>query len=134
MYNAAAAVLLNELLKGSISLAIAFRNAVLATSDPRSGDYARLATDDDLDGRRRGVPGGGGSDLGRAKYAGAKMLREVFSGDCWKLSIPACLYVIQNNVRSRRVSACRRPRANLVPLAHSCNSSPRPTSTCRRSR
>lgn len=27
----------------------------------------------------------------------------VYSSDCWKLSIPACLYVVQNNVRDLRL-------------------------------
>ncbi|GAA5835475.1 hypothetical protein JCM9279_004552 [Rhodotorula babjevae] len=104
MYNAAAAVLLNELLKGAISLSIAFRNALLAASSSRGGDYSRVPTDDEFESRRRsgpsgGVGGGGGADLARAKFAATKMLGEVFSGDCWKLSIPACLYVIQNNLQ-----------------------------------
>ncbi|KII88411.1 hypothetical protein PLICRDRAFT_110757 [Plicaturopsis crispa FD-325 SS-3] len=55
-YSAATAVLMNELLKGSISLAIAFT-------------------------RIEPFP------------------MEVFSADCWKLSIPAILYVIQNNLQ-----------------------------------
>ncbi|GAA5911738.1 hypothetical protein JCM8208_005583 [Rhodotorula glutinis] len=100
MYNAAAAVLLNELLKGAISLSIAYRNAVLAASSTRGGDYSRIPTDDEFEGRRRiGTGGGGGIDLARAKFAATKMLGEVFSSDCWKLSIPACLYVIQNNLQ-----------------------------------
>ncbi|GAA5929360.1 hypothetical protein JCM3775_002320 [Rhodotorula graminis] len=100
MYNAAAAVLLNELLKGAISLSIAYRNAVLAASSTRGGDYSRIPTDDEFEGRRRSGPGGGGGiDLARAKFAATKMLGEVFSSDCWKLSIPACLYVIQNNLQ-----------------------------------
>jgi len=115
MYNAAAAVLLNELLKGAISLSIAFRNAVLAASSTRGGDYSRVPTDDEFESRRRSGPSGGGGavDLARAKFAATKMLGEVFSSDCWKLSIPACLYVIQNNVRpalSLPVSPSRRSR------------------------
>ncbi|BGP46178.1 hypothetical protein JCM10450v2_002018 [Rhodotorula kratochvilovae] len=97
MYSAASAVLLNELLKGAISLSIAFRNAVLAAGS-RSGDYSRLETSDDSD-RRRGGGQGEAWSIEQIKAGGSKMVSEVFSSDCWKLSIPACLYVIQNNLQ-----------------------------------
>lgn len=32
-------------------------------------------------------------------YRARRVVREVFSSDCWKLSIPAILYVIQNNLQ-----------------------------------
>ncbi|GJN88433.1 hypothetical protein Rhopal_001399-T1 [Rhodotorula paludigena] len=95
MYSAASAVLLNELLKGAISLSIAFRNSVVATARP--GDYARIPSTDD-DERKRALQGTAWSPE-TIRAGGAKMLREVFSRDCWKLSIPACLYVIQNNLQ-----------------------------------
>ncbi|GAA6061771.1 hypothetical protein JCM10212_001377 [Sporobolomyces blumeae] len=108
MYSAASAVLLNELLKGFISLSIAFRNAVHALANPQSGEYAPLPTKDELEeGRKaRELAGQGGAvsgwgvyDAGRVQVALKKMMGEVFSNDCWKLSIPACLYVIQNNLQ-----------------------------------
>ncbi|KAG1756678.1 nucleotide-sugar transporter [Suillus paluster] len=82
-YSAPTAVLLNELLKGSISLAIAFTRINRSTSDTpqlpltvsRSWHPAKV--------------------LLRIRRLG----REVFSPDCWKLSIPAILYVIQNNLQ-----------------------------------
>ncbi|KAF8511380.1 nucleotide-sugar transporter-domain-containing protein, partial [Gautieria morchelliformis] len=62
-YSAASAVFLNELLKGSISLAIA-----VSRVEPRRSPWRRVA-------------------------------RDIFSPDCWKLSIPAILYVVQNNLQ-----------------------------------
>lgn len=71
-YSAATAVLLNELLKGSISLCIAFyrigatqsRDAPTRTSIPYPSFMTRCTV----------------------------LARELFSSDCWKLSIPAILY------------------------------------------
>ena len=62
-YSAASAVLLNELLKGSISLAIA-----VSRVEPKRATFHRVA-------------------------------RDIFSPDCWKLAIPAILYVVQNNLQ-----------------------------------
>ena len=62
-YSAASAVLLNELLKGSISLAIA-----VSRVEPKRAPFRRVA-------------------------------RDIFSPDCWKLAIPAILYVVQNNLQ-----------------------------------
>ncbi|KAG8940700.1 hypothetical protein FRC04_005081 [Tulasnella sp. 424] len=106
-YSAGSAVLLNELLKGSISLFIA-----LLRTEPDTG-RTRIAT--------TGVPTAPGAEytlLAKSKRAVAaasppslvrstsrligrfrKLGREVFSPDCWKLSIPAILYVIQNNLQ-----------------------------------
>ena len=118
-------MLLNELLKGAISLSIAFRNAVAGTSNAAGRSYAKLEGGED-DHYRKGVANGNTWDLERVQAGGRKLLSEVFryvlpslrppvacmkwskadsggyshSRDCWKLSIPACLYVIQNNVRS----------------------------------
>jgi UDP-sugar transporter A1/2/3 len=69
-YSAAAAVLMNELLKGSISLAIAF--ARLDVSSPGEEISPFRPTQVLLRCRR--------------------LVKEVFSADCWKLSIPAILY------------------------------------------
>ncbi|GAA5972785.1 hypothetical protein JCM8115_006558 [Rhodotorula mucilaginosa] len=97
-YSAASAVLLNELLKGAISLSIAFRNAVAGTSNAAGRSYAKLEGGED-DHYRKGVANGNTWDLERVQAGGRKLLSEVFSRDCWKLSIPACLYVIQNNLQ-----------------------------------
>ena len=73
-YSAATAVLMNEILKGSISLVIAFtrvESGIGSSSldSPREGHCRRTA------------------------FAKVKKLgRDVFSADCWKLSIPAILY------------------------------------------
>jgi hypothetical protein len=71
-YSAATAVLMNEILKGTISLIIAFWRLDTAQTPyehPHARTYPqRFAT------RLR------------------KLSREVFSQDCWKLSIPAILY------------------------------------------
>lgn len=117
-------MLLNELLKGAISLSIAFRNAVAGTANAAGRSYAKLEGGED-DHYRKGVANGNAWDLERIQAGGRKLLSEVFryvlpslrppvacmkwskaesapyshSQDCWKLSIPACLYVIQNNVR-----------------------------------
>lgn len=86
-YSAAVAVLLNELLKGSISLAIA-----LARVDGyRHTEY-----------RPVGVYTGQPTFFHTIKLWPSRFRRlgkEVFSADCWKLSIPAILYVIQNNLQ-----------------------------------
>jgi UDP-sugar transporter A1/2/3 len=80
-YSAATAVLLNELLKGTISFCIAFTNIEsppYPTSDPKSRFPSPQST---LSSKFR------------------KISSEIFSPDCWKLSIPAILYVIQNNLQ-----------------------------------
>ncbi|KDE07009.1 hypothetical protein MVLG_02744 [Microbotryum lychnidis-dioicae p1A1 Lamole] len=111
MYSAAEAVLLNELLKGSISFSIALYNTLRFQPLPssRAGAYAPVATTDEYSF----------SDVAASKEfhqqhaptwqelcTGPKILnaaqqtgRDIFSSDCWKLSIPACLYVIQNNLQ-----------------------------------
>ncbi|GAA5872524.1 hypothetical protein JCM3774_006843 [Rhodotorula dairenensis] len=97
-YSAASAVLLNELLKGAISLSIAFRNAVTGTATAAGRNYAKMEGGED-DYYRRSDAGGDAWDRERVQAGGKKLLGEVFSRDCWKLSIPACLYVVQNNLQ-----------------------------------
>ncbi|KAH0830752.1 nucleotide-sugar transporter [Lanmaoa asiatica] len=82
-YSAPAAVLLNELLKGSISLAIAFIQI-----DPYTSDTPQL-----------GLTTGRFWNPSKVLLRMRRLGREVFSPDCWKLSIPAILYVIQNNLQ-----------------------------------
>ncbi|KAJ7172393.1 nucleotide-sugar transporter-domain-containing protein [Mycena filopes] len=71
-YSPATAVLMNEVVKGSISLIIAFWRIEIPSPDI-SGHFG----------------------LARVK----RLAADVFSADCWKLSIPAILYVIQNNLQ-----------------------------------
>ena len=75
-YSAPAAVLLNELLKGSISLAIAF-----CQIDPYASDTPQL-----------GLTTGRFWNSSKILLRMRRLVREVFSPDCWKLSIPAILY------------------------------------------
>ncbi|KAG5647229.1 hypothetical protein DXG03_000764 [Asterophora parasitica] len=96
-YSAATAVLLNEVLKGLISFIIAFYRV-----EPQPAD--------------RGASPSHPAGLHRASIFTssllttiprrlAKLSRDIFSPDCWKLSIPAILYVlthptvIQNNLQ-----------------------------------
>ncbi|KAH7922090.1 nucleotide-sugar transporter [Leucogyrophana mollusca] len=85
-YSAPTAVLLNELLKGSISLAIAF------TRIDRSTSYTS-------DTPQPGLTTGRFWNPSKVLLRIRRLGREVFSPDCWKLSIPAILYVIQNNLQ-----------------------------------
>ncbi|ORY79696.1 nucleotide-sugar transporter-domain-containing protein [Leucosporidium creatinivorum] len=99
MYSAASAVLLNECLKGTISISIAFYNTLLAT--PGSG-YAPLSPEDRSDEEKAAQRPKRWDEVltvSRVRKAGAKLRKDVFSSDCWKLSIPACLYVVQNNLQ-----------------------------------
>ncbi|KAI0032208.1 nucleotide-sugar transporter, partial [Vararia minispora EC-137] len=83
-YSAAAAVLATELLKGAISLAIAFTRVDVP--------YSRVP---DATSRLVRSPLYPPTFLARCRVLG----KEVFRPDCWKLSIPAILYVIQNNLQ-----------------------------------
>jgi len=74
-YSAASAVFINELLKGSISLVIAMYRLETNAFTPQSS--------------KRLLSGG----------IWRRISREIFSPDCWKLSIPAILYVFQNNLQ-----------------------------------
>lgn len=80
-YSAASAVLLNEILKGSISFMIAFTRTPAARRHyspiPPSVEPTSTSPSHRLH----------------------SLQSEIFSSDCWKLSIPAILYVIQNNLQ-----------------------------------
>lgn len=78
-YSPATAVLLNELLKGSISFVVAL---------------VRVLNSSDAAGR----------SLVGVWVAFRRVCREVFSADCWKLSIPALLYVVQNSLQFVAIS------------------------------
>lgn len=95
-YSAATAVLLNELLKGSISVLIALKRidtdmrsnpppAVYSEKDSKSPDRRQA--------RNSAIPTVFHSTRLRC------LAKSVFSPDCYKLAIPAILYVIQNNLQ-----------------------------------
>lgn len=74
-YSAAAAVLMNELLKGGISLAIAFARI----NHTPAAQYSPAAAASFW-------------DPSTVMPRFSRLGKEVFSSDCWKLSIPAILY------------------------------------------
>ncbi|KAF8912161.1 nucleotide-sugar transporter-domain-containing protein, partial [Gymnopilus junonius] len=88
-YSPASAVLLNELLKGSISFVIALlRSPILQ----QSHQYQPLT-------RRKPM------NLPMLWLtAFSDLCMEIFSPDCWKLSIPAILYVVQNSLQFVAIS------------------------------
>lgn len=92
-YSAASAVLLNELLKGGISFGIALTRIETVPGsavDPMLS-FPEKRSDSWQPSER--------SQLNIWTTRIKKLGREVFSPDCWKLSIPAILYVIQNNLQ-----------------------------------
>jgi UDP-sugar transporter A1/2/3 len=93
-YSAAAAVLLNELLKGSISVLIALRKidhdlAVAAVPAIYSEKESRLR------------PSPRSSRLPTLFHPSRLrvLTKSIFSPDCYTLAVPAILYVIQNNLQ-----------------------------------
>lgn len=96
-YSAASAVLLNELLKGSISMIMALRNidqSLSASTHPLSSEKEARAP---LNRPGAGVLASRFSLFAPSRLSALR--RAVFSPDCIKLSIPAILYVIQNNLQ-----------------------------------
>lgn len=78
-YSPASAVLLNELLKGSISFVVAFMRVAHASDASALG-------------------------LSGWFFALRRVCAEILSPDCWKLSIPAMLYVVQNSLQFVAIS------------------------------
>ncbi|KAF9643816.1 nucleotide-sugar transporter [Thelephora ganbajun] len=78
-YSAGTAVLMVELLKGAISFTIAYLRIENTTTYILPGNASTSRS----------------NPLSRLRKLG----REIFRSDCWKLSIPAILYVIQNNLQ-----------------------------------
>lgn len=76
-YSAASAVLLNELLKCAISLAIAFRNAVASSNSPPSRDYSKLETGDEEE-LKRTATSGPSWDAASIQDGTRRLLSEVF--------------------------------------------------------
>lgn len=98
-YSAAAAVLMNELLKGSISVLIALKRIDDSWTSSSQSNWPER----DLMGAEKPA-----SQPARAVRKGCSMFalsrlnalrRSVFSPDCYKLAVPAILYVIQNNLQ-----------------------------------
>lgn len=87
-YSAAAAVLLNELLKGTISVLVALRNMDEPSTSSNGPAWAT---------KRISQKTGIFSMFSKSKLR--RLKSEVFSADCYKLAIPAILYVIQNNLQ-----------------------------------
>ncbi|KAH9817709.1 nucleotide-sugar transporter-domain-containing protein [Melampsora americana] len=123
LYSAPAAVLLNEILKCLISLIVAVYNSTSATlsippSNQRMGNISPLLspnteplfppTLNDRNSLKKPEPIPS-SHLQRSTNQTNLMkiitrelllvLQQVISGDAWKLSIPAILYVLQNNLQ-----------------------------------
>ncbi|KAK8864599.1 hypothetical protein IAR55_001849 [Kwoniella newhampshirensis] len=94
-YSAASAVLLNELLKGSISVVIALKRIdnEMSSSSPPPVYYEK--NDSKISDRRSAykLP----SLLHSTRLSA--LSKALFSPDCYKLSVPAILYVIQNNLQ-----------------------------------
>ncbi|KAI5117303.1 hypothetical protein M0805_005532 [Coniferiporia weirii] len=88
-YSPATAVLLNELLKGSISFIVALSRT---SSTPSTTSMPRRST--------IGMPPEPLSWWSRL----CQLCSEIFSPDCFKLSIPAVLYVIQNSLQFVAIS------------------------------
>ncbi|EGO21218.1 hypothetical protein SERLADRAFT_452357 [Serpula lacrymans var. lacrymans S7.9] len=88
-YSPAAAVLTNELLKGSISFVIALGRVRDAADTPWSS---------------RKTFGGVLQSFFPWSAAFRQVCSEIFSPDCWKLSIPAILYVVQNSLQFVAIS------------------------------
>jgi UDP-sugar transporter A1/2/3 len=93
-YSAASAVFLNELLKGSISVVIALKRIdVDMLAAPQFQPYSDK---DSKDSERRPTPSWSSPfQSSRLQF----LSKSVFSPDCYKLSVPAILYVIQNNLQ-----------------------------------
>ncbi|RSH88899.1 hypothetical protein EHS25_002561 [Saitozyma podzolica] len=97
-YSAASAVFLNELLKGAISVAIALKNVDRSLSTPSHP----LSEKDPrhLSPRPSSAPSPSSRWPTVLHPSRLRALRiAVFSRDCYKLAIPAILYVIQNNLQ-----------------------------------
>lgn len=78
-YSPATAVLLNEILKGMISFTVAWLNVAQASEASSTGVIGWW-------------------------LAFKRVCKDIFSPDCWKLSIPALLYVVQNSLQFVAIS------------------------------
>ncbi|KAG0141007.1 hypothetical protein CROQUDRAFT_68773 [Cronartium quercuum f. sp. fusiforme G11] len=124
LYSAPAAVLLNEILKCSISLAVAVYNSSIAALETKSsnhkvGEISPLLSpnteplfpphdpDSSLLTKPEPIPTSRALQtqqepkplLTVVAQQFSETIQQIISRDCWKLSIPAILYVIQNNLQ-----------------------------------
>ncbi|EAU88687.1 UGT1 [Coprinopsis cinerea okayama7 len=87
-YSPASAVLFNEILKGTISFFMAVSNSPLLKDNPSTRQTHRSLS----------------SYVRLWLSAVQDVWAEILSPDCWKLSIPAILYVIQNSLQFVAIS------------------------------
>lgn len=99
VYSAASAVLLNEILKGCISFAIAFARLKPPVESTRGYDQLPATPATQMTFTRPSVSAPA-SLRTRLRY----IFNQIASPDSWKLSIPALLYVLQNNLQYIAVS------------------------------
>jgi UDP-sugar transporter A1/2/3 len=110
-YSASSAVLMNELLKGTVSVLVALRrvDAEMTADEAHARSPTRALTSktdsrfsSDLPKQHLASPSAPSAHP-LAPYLKPTRWRrlghEIFSPDCWKLSIPAILYVVQNNLQ-----------------------------------
>jgi len=98
-YSPASAVLLNELLKGSISFIIAFCRSPHFSANPPYTPHPLT---------RKTRPSASSNSIFAfpitCYLAFVQLCSEIFSPDAWKLSIPAILYVVQNSLQFVAIS------------------------------
>lgn len=103
-YSPASAVLLSELLKGSISFIIALvHSPVLSPDHPQHHLHTHHHHYPSSSSTRHRKPSF--FDICYLwSVAFCDLCAEIFSHDCWKLSIPAILYVVQNSLQFVAIS------------------------------
>jgi len=98
-YSPASAVLLNEILKGSISFLVALSRSPLLNQQHQYPLTRRSA---------KSISFAPNHHYSSSPYvyvqAFTHLCQEIFSPDCWKLSIPAILYVVQNSLQFVAIS------------------------------
>jgi UDP-sugar transporter A1/2/3 len=103
VYSAASAVLLVEVLKCGISFAIAFMRTKPPPTVGRGYDFLPASPTSPMDTRSPYLlqPN---LQSGNYQLRLQSLISEIGSADAWKLSIPALLYVLQNNLQYIAVS------------------------------
>ena len=102
-YSPASAVLLSEVLKGSISFIIALiHSPVLSPDHPQHYLHIRLNNPSSSSTRHRKPSFFDICYLWSVAFS--DLCAEIFSPDCWKFSIPAILYVVQNSLQFVAIS------------------------------
>ena len=93
-YSAASAVFLNELIKGAVSVVIALSRI---DADMLASAQSRVYAEKDSQNTERRPSYSWRSPFHSSRLR--SLTKSVFSPDCYKLSVPAILYVIQNNLQ-----------------------------------